>query len=104
MEQSIKEIEKWIRDVRYKTEDSPLSDYDLRKYGDLAQIIDGYQGKIISLTYELEDLIAARKTGTQLQHQNPWAQKYYCPARIAGVKRKAFAKKKKLRGVQMVIG
>ena len=71
MEQSIKEIEKWIRDVRYKTEDSPLSDYDLRKYGDLAQIIDGYQGKIISLTYELEDLIAARKTGTQLQHQNP---------------------------------
>ena len=71
MEQSIKEIEKWIRDVRYKTEDSPLSDYDLRKYGDLAQIIDGYQGKIISLTYELEDLITARKTGTQLQHQNP---------------------------------
>ena len=71
MEQSIKEIEKWIRDVRYKTEDSPLSDYDLRKYGDLAQIIDDYQGKIISLTYELEDLIAQRKADAQLQHQNP---------------------------------
>mgnify|MGYP000104782595 CR=1 FL=1 len=65
MEQSIKEIEKWIRDVRYKTEDSPLSDYDLREYGDLAQTIDSYQGKIISLTWELEDLIEAKKEKTQ---------------------------------------
>jgi len=65
MEQSIKEIEKWIKNVRYKTEDSPLSDYDLRKYGDLAQTIDSYQGKIISLTYELEDLIEAKKEKTQ---------------------------------------
>jgi len=65
MEEALKQIEQWIKHVRYKTEDSPLSEVDLRKYGDLAQTIDSYQGKIISLTYELEDLIEAKKEKTQ---------------------------------------
>lgn len=65
MEEALKQIEQWIKSVRYKTEDSPLSEVDLRKYGDLAQTIDSYQGKIISLTYELEDLIEAKKEKTQ---------------------------------------
>lgn len=65
MEEALKQIEQWIKSVRYKTEDSPLSDVDLREYGDLAQVIDSYQGKIISLTWELEDLIEAKKEKTQ---------------------------------------
>ena len=65
MEEALKQIEQWIKSVRYKTEDSPLSDVDLREYGDLAQTIDSYQGKIISLTWELEDLIEAKKEKTQ---------------------------------------